>query len=109
MAKNYRNIVVKTHSPLKSAFFAIVHSPPISLLSNGRFAESLFFALFGYVLAVVGEDKGEPAARTTNHTRLELSFNESGTWAPVSGAHFQGDDCKARLLSAFSEEISKRA
>ena len=57
----------------------------------------------------VGEDEGEPAARTTNHTRLELSLNESGTWAPVSGAHFQGDDCKARLLSAFSEEISKRA
>ena len=57
----------------------------------------------------VGEDKGEPAARATNHTRLELSFNESGTWAPISGAHFQGDDCKARLLSAFSEEISKRA
>lgn len=57
----------------------------------------------------VREDEGEPAARTTNHTRLELSFNESGTWAPVSGAHFQGDDCKARLLSAFSEEISKRA
>jgi hypothetical protein len=57
----------------------------------------------------VGEDKGESAARATNHTRLELSFNESGTWVPISGAHFQGDDCKARLLSAFSEEISKRA
>jgi len=56
-----------------------------------------------------GEDNGEPAARATNHTRLELLFNESGTWASVSGAHFQGDDCKARLLSAFSEEISKRA
>ena len=57
----------------------------------------------------VGEDKGEPAARATNHTRLELSFNESGTWVPIPGAHFQGDDCKARLLSAFSEEILKRA
>ena len=56
-----------------------------------------------------GEDNGEPAARATNHSRLELLFNESGTWAPISGAHFQGDDCKARLLSAFSEEISKRA
>ena len=55
------------------------------------------------------KDKGEPAARATNHTRLGLSFNESGTWAPVSGAHFQGDDCKARLLSTFSGEISKRA
>ena len=57
----------------------------------------------------VGEDKGEPAARATNHTRLGLAFNESGTWSPISGAHFQGNDCKARLLSAFSEEISKRA
>ena len=56
----------------------------------------------------VGEDKGEPAARATIHTRLGLAFNKSGTWAPISGAHFQGDVCKARLLSAFSEEISKR-
>ena len=55
------------------------------------------------------ELKREPAARAPNHSRLGLSFNESGTWAPVSGAHFQGDDCKARLLSTFSEEISKRA
>ena len=55
----------------------------------------------------VGEDRGEPAARETNRTRLGLSFNESGTWVPISGAHFQGDDCKARLLSAFSEEIAK--
>ena len=57
----------------------------------------------------VGEDKREPAARETNHTRLGLAFNESGTWARISGAHFQGNDCKARLLSAFSDEISKRA
>ena len=62
-----------------------------------------YYSLLG---SVVGEDKGEPAARATNYTRLELSFNERGTWAPISGAHFQGDDCKARLLSVFSGEIS---
>lgn len=42
------------------------------------------------------------------HPRLGLSFNEGGsTWIPIPGAHFQGSDCKARLLSAFSEEITK--
>ena len=65
-----------------------------------------YYSLLG---SVVGEDKGEPEARATNLTRLGLAFNESGAWAPISGAHFHGDDCKARLLSTFSEEISKRA
>lgn len=75
MAKNYRNIVVKTHSPLKSAFFAIVHSPPISLLSNGRFAESLFFALFGYVLAVPWHQRG---ITTQDRGSLSSSLSRDG-------------------------------
>ena len=65
----------------------------------------------------VGEDKGDPAAQSaaqatvqaTNHTRLGLSFNENGTRVPVPGAHFQGGDCKARLLSTFSGEILRLA
>jgi len=71
--------------------------------------ETVWYQYYALRSSDVGEDEGKPAARTTNHTRLELSFNESGTWAPISGAHFQGDDCKARLLSTFSKEISKRA
>jgi hypothetical protein len=63
------------------------------------------------------EDKKEPAAQpaahataqATEHARLGLSFNESGTWVPVPGAHFQGADCKARLFSMFSGEILKLA
>ena len=36
-----------------------------------------------------------------------MSFNEGGTWVPISGAHFQTPDCNARLLSKISREILK--
>jgi len=56
----------------------------------------------------VGEDKREPAAQATNHRRLGLAINEGGnTWIPIPGAHFQGDDCKDRLLRMFAREISE--
>ena len=76
MAKNYRNIVVKTHSPMeKSAFFAIVHSPPISLLYNGQFAVSLFFALSGYVIALPWHQRG---IRTQDRGSLASSLSRDG-------------------------------
>jgi len=54
----------------------------------------------------------EPKTKTATHattSRLGLLFNDGGndTWSPVAGAHFQGDNCKARLLSTFSEAITE--
>ena len=72
MAKNYRNIVVKTHSPIeKSAFFATAHSPPSSLLYNGQFVVSLFFELSGYVLPLPWHQRGITAA--TQHQESPAS------------------------------------
>jgi len=39
--------------------------------------------------------------------RFGLSLNEGGTWVPIAGAHFQGDNCKARLLGMFAKRISE--
>jgi hypothetical protein len=54
------------------------------------------------------EAKTKTATRATT-SRLGLLFNEGGndTWSPVPGAHFQAADCKARLLSTFSEAITE--
>jgi hypothetical protein len=54
------------------------------------------------------ETKTKTAINATT-SRLGLLFNEGGndTWSPVPGAHFQAADCKARLLSTFSEAITE--
>lgn len=54
----------------------------------------------------------ETKTKTATHatpSRLGLLFNAGGndTWSPVPGAHFQAADCKARLLSTFSEAITE--
>jgi hypothetical protein len=79
--------------------------------------ETVWNQYYSLCTSDVGEDEGDPAARSaaqataqaTNHTRLGLSFQENGTWVPVPGAHFQGGDCEARLLSTFSGDVLKLA
>jgi len=55
------------------------------------------------------KSKAETRLTTQEKTqeRFGLSQNEGGTWVPIPGAHFQGDDCKDRLLSMFAKKISK--
>ena len=59
----------------KSAFFAIVHSPPISLLYNGQFAVRLFFALSGDVLALPWHQRGRT---TQDRGSLASSLSRDG-------------------------------
>ena len=75
MRRNYPFLSLKTHEPIeKSTFYAIAHSPPISLLYNGQFAVSLFFALSGYVLALPWHQRGTKTAQD----RESLSLSRDG-------------------------------
>ena len=44
---------------------------------------------------------------TTTMPKLGLTLNMGSTRVPISGAHFQGEVCKERLLRTFSEGISE--
>lgn len=50
-----------------------------------------------------------PTVREKTRARIGLSSNEGGTWVPIPGAHFQGDDCKDRLLRMFARGIAEDA
>jgi hypothetical protein len=60
--------------------------------------------------SVLSSSKSKADARLITEekeARFGLSLNESGTWIPIPGAHFQGDDCKDRLLGMFAKGISE--
>ena len=49
------------------------------------------------------------ATQQKAEARFGLSLNEGGTWVPIAGARFQGDDCKDRLLRMFAWGIADEA